>query len=108
MRFANERGLVAFVAEYFTDGLLALVELRSQRIGAVLTRVFAGEDAGAGRRAGRIRAVGALKEAAFFGESIEVGCLDLRVAAAECVPVLLVGGDEEDVEFRHMRSLSVS
>ena len=94
---AHQRGLVAEGVPGVVHRGDALVEFCPEGVGAVLARILAGQQAGAGRRAGRIGAVGAVKDHAACGQAVEVGCLDLGVVVPHRHPVLLIAGDEEDV-----------
>ena len=69
----------------------------------VLMDVASGLDARTGRCTDGVLGVGALEAGASGGQGVDVGCLDLLVAvAAEGIPALLVGGNEQNVRsLRH-------
>ena len=53
--------------------------------------------------------IGAIETNSFVGKTIEVGSADDRMAgAAECVGAVLVGGNKEDIGFRHRKSFDLS
>ena len=96
--FAEKGGGVAdFVQGVAEDGdVLAEVDFVFEDLVPALAA--AGDHAGAGGHADGGTGVGAVEADATSGQGIEVGRADGGVAgAAEGVPTLLVGGDEEEV-----------
>ena len=97
VRFSDQGGAVAGALKALADGWFAFRQLGAQGIGAVLGRVFAGDQAAAGGCAGGVGAIGAGEGRALGGEPVEGGCLDFRVELSERIPMLLVGGDQQDI-----------
>ena len=97
VRLAHQRRAHAGRLQVLADGVLRFEQLGAQRVGAVLARVLAGDDRGAGRRTGGIGTIGAGEQRSLRRQPVEAGGPDLRVETAQGVPVLLVGSDQEDV-----------
>ena len=97
VRLAHQCGTHAGRLKILSDRVLRLQQLGAQGVGAVLTRVFSRNDGGAGGRAGRIRAVAPGEQRTLGCEPVEVRGPDLAAQAPEGIPVLLVGGDQQDV-----------
>ena len=99
MRLADQRAAIASGIEMVADSALGFRQLGTQRPGAMLRRILAGDQTGAGGGAGGIGTIGASEGGALGSESIKRGCLDFRVELTERIPVLLIGCDEKHVQF---------
>ena len=101
MRLADERGAVTGGMKVIAEGRFAFGQFGTQRVGAVLRRIFAGDHAAARGRTGGVGAIGAGEGGALSRQLIERRRLNLRIVLAEGVPMLLVGCNEKDVQFWH-------
>ena len=97
MRLADEGRVVTGGGEVLAHRMLALEQLRPERVGAMLTRVLARDDRCAGGRAGRVARVGAVKGDAALGQPVQIRRLDLRVHEPQRHVMLLIAGDEQYV-----------
>ena len=79
MCFSHEGGTVVCVSKIFTNGMFIFREFCPKGPGTVLARILTGDNRCARRRAGRIRAVGSIKERALLRQCIQVRGLNFRV-----------------------------
>lgn len=100
MGLADHSGAAPGTGEVFAGGVLGFSQLGTEGVGTVLAGVLAGDDGGAAGGAGRVGAVGASKQGAGGGESVEVGRANLGIDPAQGISVLLVAGDQQHVGSR--------
>ena len=94
---ADQRRAVACSTQVVAHGRFALQQLRAQTPGAMLTRVFPGDDRGPCGRTSRVGTIGAIEARSLGRQPVKVRRGDLRIDATHGAEVLLIGGDQQDV-----------